>query len=198
MPEDFKAKDPAAVWKNQPGESVPVNLERLLKRRTRELYSATRWEILMSIGAALFFVAVMAWRFASDQGRVPQFGLMAAIAWVLISLYWFRRRIWSKEPAGGAALAATGSEYYRKELERRRDHLRNAWLWHGPLLLACMILIAIVIGNEYPGFRGLQRVLPLIALLAGWTAFGITRRRRQASEIQREIEEIEKLRPAAQ
>ena len=40
-------------------------------------------------------------------------------------------------------VASTGMEYYRRELERRRDHLRNAWVWHGPLLLACFMLIAI-------------------------------------------------------
>ena len=84
-----------------------------------------------------------------------------------------------------------GLAHYRKELERRRDHLRNAWLWHGPLFLACMILITILIGKEYPAFRGLQRVLPLVLLLAAWTGFGLIRRRRQANELQQEIDEID-------
>jgi hypothetical protein len=34
-------------------------------------------------------------------------------------------------------------------------------------------------------------VLPLVVLLAVWTAFGLMRRRRQARELQREIDEIE-------
>lgn len=190
MSEESKAKDLSAAWKNQP-EQIPIKLEGLMNRRTLELHSATRAEILMSIGAALLFVAVMAWRFTSDQGPVPQLGFVAVIAWVLISLYWFRDRIFREGSPPKDARAVTGLEYYRKELERRRDHLRNAWLWHGPLFLACAILVAILIGKEYPAFRGLQRVLPLLLLLAAWTGFGLIRRRRQANELQREIDEIE-------
>jgi hypothetical protein len=192
MSEDSKAKDLAGIWKNQPEEGRPVNLDGLVDRRARELHSATRAEIVMSIGAALFFVAVLAWRFAADQGRVPQIGLAAVVLWVAITLYWFRDRIRRDAPPKDA-LAATGQEYYRKELERRRDHLRNAWLWHGPLLLACLILVAVLMGKPYAAFRGLERVLPLMVVLAVWTGFGLMRRRRQANDLQREIDEIDQV-----
>jgi hypothetical protein len=36
-------------------------------------------------------------------------------------------------------------------------------------------------------------VLPLVVLLAVWTGFGFRRRRRQAKELQRELDEIEPL-----
>jgi len=134
----------------------------------------------MSIGAALFFLVVVPWRLAAEMGRVPMVGLIAAVVWVLISLYWFRDRIWRKEPARDA-LAAPGLEYYRRELERRRDHLRNAWLWHGPLIVACVFFVAIVAGRAYPGIERLSSVLPLVALLVVWTGYGIHRRRRQAA-----------------
>lgn len=187
MPEEPKSKDLGAVWRDQPEEKLPVNVEQLANRRTQELYASTRSEIVMSIGAALFFAAVMAWRFASPEHRLQQLGLLAVIAWVLISLYWFRDLIWSKGPARDA-LAATGLDYYRKELERRRDHLRNAWLWHGPLLLACTIFAATVIGKAVSG--RLRNVLPIFIVLAVWTGFGVRRRRRQANELQREIDDI--------
>ncbi len=106
-----------------------MRLEPLMNRRTRELHASTRSEILMSIGAALFFVAVIAWRFASDHQSFPVIGVGVVVAWIVISLYWFRDRM---GPAPGDAMAATSRDYYRKEMERRRDHLRNAWLWHGP------------------------------------------------------------------
>ena len=189
MSEESNPKDAASVWKGQPEETRPVNLEGLVDRRTREMHSATRAEILMSLGAALFFVAVMAWRFASDRGPVPQLGFTAVIVWVLISLYWFRDRIGRQEPPRNDALAVTSLEHYRKELERRRDHLRNAWIWHGPMLLACVILGAILIGEPYPAYRRLPSVIPLLAALALWTGFGLVRRLRQAREIQREIDE---------
>ena len=186
-----EAKDPGAIWRDQPEEELTVNLEQIVNRRTEELGSSTRSEILMSVGAALLFVAVMAWRFAPIYGRLQEVGFAAVIAWAVVSLYWFRRRIWRRNPARPDALAATCLEYYCKQLVERRDHLRNAWIWHGPLFLACMILIVVVMGRAFPGPERLRSVLPLVVLLAVWTAFGLTRRRRQARELLREIGEIE-------
>lgn len=186
MPEEPDAKDFGAMWRDQPEEKLAVNLEQLANRRTQELYASTRSEIMMSIGSALFFVVVMAWRFGSED-RLQQLGFLAAVVWVLISLYRFRDWIWRRARAQDA-LAMTGLEYYRKELERRRDHLRNAWLWHGPLLLACAIFVATVIDKTAPG--RLRDVVPVFILLAVWTGFGIRRRLRQAKELQREIDDI--------
>jgi len=188
----LETKDPGAIWRDQPEEKLMVNLEQIVNRRTEELSSSTRSEILMSVGAALLFVGVMAWRFAPTYDRLQEVGFAAVIAWAVISLYWFRRRIWRRSLARPDAIAATGLEYYRKELEQRRDHLRNAWLWHGPLFLACMILIVVLIGKAFTGPERLRSVLPLVVLLAVWTAFGLTRRLRQARELQREIDEIER------
>ena len=190
MSDQTKSKDPAAIWKAQPEEKLAVNLEQIMNRRTQELYSGTRSEILMSIGAALLFVAVMVLRLAPVRDRLLEAGLAAVIAWAAISLYRFRHEIWRREPARPDAVAATGLEYYRKELERRRDHLRNAWLWHGPLFLACLILIAILTGKAYLGFDRVRSVAPLVILLAVWTGFGLRRRLRQARELQREIDDM--------
>ena len=189
MPE---AKDPGAIWRDQPEEKLTVNLEQIVNRRTEELGSSTRSEILMSVCAALLFVGVMAWRFAPIHDRLQVVGFAAVIAWVAISLYRFRSRIWRRNPAPPDAIAAPGLEYYRKQLEQRRDHLRNAWLWHGPLFLACLILTAVLLGKAFPGSDRLRSVLPLFVLLAVWTAFGLMRRRRQARELQRETDEFER------
>jgi hypothetical protein len=190
MSDQHTAKDPGAIWRDQPEERRAVNLEQIVKRRTEELGLSTRSEILMSIGAALLFVVVMAWRLAPAHDRLLQIGYAAAIAWVAITLYRFRRRIWRRHAAPADAMAATGVEFYRKELEERRDHLRRAWVWHGPLLLACMVLTVILTGETFSGYQPLQNVLPLVVLLAVWTGFGLMRRRRQAKELQREIDEI--------
>ena len=190
MSEESRPKDLGAVWRGQPEEKRPVGLEQFVSRRTSELYSSTRSEILMSIGAALFFVGVIAWRFWSAHDRLQQLGCVAVIVWVLITLYWFRDLIWREGPVPRDALAATGLEYYRKELERRRDHLRNAWLWHGPLFLACLILVATVIDKAFPGLQRLLNVLPLVVIIAIWTGFDVVRRRRQTKELEREIDQI--------
>ena len=189
MSDGTRAKDVGTIWRNQPEEELAVNLEQIVNRRTEELSSSTRSEIVMSMGAALLFVGVMVWRLAPTYERLQEVGFAAVIAWVVISLYRFRRRMWTRSPSRPDAAAATCLEYYRKELEGRRDHLRNAWLWHGPLFLACATLIAIVIRGK--AFQPFRNVLPLVVLLAFWTGFGMWRRHRQAKELQREIDEIE-------
>ena len=88
-------------------------------------------------------------------------------------------------------MASNGLEYYRGELERRRDHLRNIWIWHGPLLLASFMLIGIVAARAYSGVERLWSVLPLGILLAAWIVFGLVRRLRLAQALQAEIDELD-------
>lgn len=193
MSTDPKAGDPGAVWRSQPAEKQEIDLRHFLNRRTEELYATTRSEIIMSIAAAVFLAAVMAWRFSLAHNRLLQLGFGLIVAWILYSLYWFRQRIWRPVPPQGDAIAASGLEYYRKALERRRDHLRNSWLWNGPLLLACLMLVFTFIGRAFPAYGRPLSVLPLLILLALWTGFGVKRRHDQAREIQQEIDEIRSL-----
>jgi hypothetical protein len=193
MPDESRADDLRAAWREQPEETHPVNLNEFVNRRTHELYGSTRAEILASIGAALFFVAIMAWRLAPPLDRLRQVGFGAVIVWVLVSLWWFRRRLWRREPARPDAAAASGLEYYRKELEARRGHLRNAWIWHGPLVLACLTFVAGTAGKAFPGVGRLLSALPLVLLLVVWIFFGLRRRWGLAQQIQREIDEMDRL-----
>ena len=177
-------QDPGRIWRDQPEEPLPVTFNNVMERRARELSSGTRAEILMSLVAVLLLVAVTAWRLRIGRDGLLEVGLAAAVAWVAVSLYRFRRRIWRRDE-----LAVTGVEHYRAELERRRDHLRNTWIWHGPLFLAAVILMAVFIGRSNVLFRTLRSALPLLVLLAAWTIFSARRRLRQARDLDREIEQ---------
>ncbi len=192
MSDRIPVNDPGAIWRQQPEEKNAVTLEQIVNRRTGQLYASTRSEILMSIAAALLFVAVMAWRLAPFHGRFEEIGFLAVLAWVAISVYRFRDHIWRRDRSRPDTVAVSGLEYYRKELEWRRDHLRSAWIWHGPLLLAGVLLLAVLLAKPSPVFQPMRNVLPLLILLAVWTAYGLRRRYRQAKELQREIDEIRK------
>jgi hypothetical protein len=190
MSEEARANDPGVIWRDQPEEEVSVNVSQIVNRRAEELSASTRAEVLMSIGAAVLFVAVIAWRLPRFNSRLFEVGFGAVAVWVTISLVRFRR--WAgRDRARPDAVASSGLEYYRRELERRRDHLRNAWVWHGPFLLACFMLIAVVAGHAYSGVERLWSVLPLLALLLLWTVFGFVRRLRLAKALQAEIDELE-------
>lgn len=145
----------------------------------------------MSIVAALFFVAVLAWRLPAAGFALQLAGLAAAALWIAITAFRFRKIIWG--PGSPQDTALTGLAYYRRELELRREHLRNAWLWHGPLLIAALLFFANFAGRAFPGMDRFRNAAPLFAILVLWTIIGIRRRFRQAAEIQREIDEIARM-----
>ena len=183
-----------AIWLEQPEEEHPVGIERFANSWAERLRDRTRSEILMSIAAAALFLLLMAWRFVLDQGSLSKLGWAAGasvIVWSIVSLYWFRRRIWIN--ARRQDVAAAGLEYYRTELQQRSAHLRNAWLWHGPLLLACAVPVALLVKGGIAERERLRSTLPLLVVLAVWIAFGIRRRRREAAELDSEIREIDRL-----
>jgi len=194
MPDQLPSGDPRTVWRNQAQEKFEVNMQQFLNRRAQELSSKTRSEIITSLVAVCSFLAVIVWRFSfpTEPGEQMLIGLI--VAWILVSLYMFRDRIRVLVRPPTDAAAATGLDYYRHELERRRDHLGNAWLWHGPMLLACLVLLWTIAGKAWPSPHLLKNTLPFVIFLGVWIALGIYLRRRQRKEIQREIEEVELLR----
>ena len=190
MSEETRAGAPGAAWRGQPKEKNAMNIEQIVGRRTAELHSRTRAETLASIGAAALFAGIAALRLAPLPSGTVGIGLAAILVWAAITLYWFRHRI-GRDGAGRAdAVADPGLDYYRKELEKRRDHLRNTWLWNGPLILACVVLFAVLRGKWFAGWERLPGVAPLLLVLAAWVGYGVWRRRRQAGDLQKEIDEI--------
>jgi hypothetical protein len=189
MSDRARPTDPGAVWRDQPEEAKAVKLEQIVNRRTEGLYASTRSEILMSIGAALLLAGVMAVRFAPYREPLLLPVLAAIVVWVAASLVWFRGRIFHRDPPRPDT-AAPGIEYYRRELERRRDHLRNGWVWNGPLFLACLMLAVTLTGRKFLGFDRFASALPLVAVLVLWTAYSFRRRRLLAKELQREIDDL--------
>jgi hypothetical protein len=188
MSDEPRADDPRAIWREQPKEDTPVIVDHVMNRRTRQLHWSTRSEIVMSIAAAVFFVAVLTWRLPPGGFALQPIGLAAAALWIATTAFRFRRLIWGAGARPDSA--SSGVAYYRRELEIRRDHLRNAWLWHGPVLLSGLLFVGAFAGRAFPGMDRLRHAWPLFAILVLWIALGIWRRFRQAAELQREIDEL--------
>ena len=116
-----------AAWLNQPEEEIPVDIERINRRRTWALFSTTRSEIISSIGAALFFAGMVAWRFAPERDRLVLFGCAGVIVWAAVTVFRFRNSIRRHTPQPDA-LARTGLDHYRVELlSGYRRSTRKAW-----------------------------------------------------------------------
>jgi hypothetical protein len=191
MPDDNTSGRFQAAWQAQPEEKLAVDVQKLIKRRTGELYSRTRVDILLSICAALCLPLMMLARYPALVGLPQQIGFAAVGAWIAVSVYRFRDRIWRSSPEPVDAVAASSVQFYRKELERRRDHLRNAWIWHGPLFLACTVFVATIVGTVFPNVQRMRNALPFVVLLVIWTSINFVMRRRVANAIQAEIDELQ-------
>jgi hypothetical protein len=188
MPESSELAELRAAWRSESERHPTIDVQQLHHRRTRELHARTRAEILTSISAALLFAAFLAWRLLPGQERLVLFGCGAVLLWAVVTVLRFRQQLRRNRTAADA-LARTGLEHYRGELRRRRDHLRGAWIWHGPLGLACLLSAAALSRQMVPG--RFWQALPVLVLLAGWAAFGIRQRLRQAGELQRELDDID-------
>lgn len=159
-----------------------IHLELLIHRRTRDLTTATRNEIWLSVGAAFLFLAIMSWRLP-----LPPLGVAGVVAWGMYTLYRFRAMLVPGRPEQG--MAAPGLEHYRAVLQQRRAHLRNAWLWHGPLALAGLTFLAAVLPMAFPDAQRLRNMAPFGALLVVWIIWGLRLRHAQAAELGKELAE---------
>jgi hypothetical protein len=194
MPEKPSGIDPTLLWKEQPTEHLATFRPDQYARRTLGLYAESRSEILGSLCAAVIFVMVIGGRLASS--RDPRLWTVLAViaAWVLITAWRSRKVILAREERRPAGLAVSGLEYYHGQLLQRRDHLRSAWLWHGPLALACITLFVIVFRFGMITMPRMLGIVPLLIVLVAWVAVRNLRRWRQVREIEQEIREVEEIR----
>lgn len=181
--------DPVRVWRDQPIDELEIRMQPFLTRRADELRSKTRSEILVSILAATFFVAVVLWRFRWATEPLQQAVLVLTVVWIVASLYWFRDRLRQRLPSDPSAKAVSGLDYYRRELQERRDYLRNAWISHGPVLLACFFFLLTILGGS-PSWDRFSKALPFVICLIVWIGAGIYMRSRQATQIEQELIEL--------
>jgi hypothetical protein len=200
MNEQSFSEEPGSLWRDQPlAHGIS---EQALHNRTLKTSSRTRSEILMTLCAALFLLMVMALRFYSISNRLLLLSAVLCAIWIGVTLIRTRGRLFGLQrgnrEAGKAEPWATGVEFYRVELENRRKHLANEWLWHGPLVLACIVLVALIAASMVPlTLSRLLTAFPLLAALLLWTIFSVRQRRRQMAEVQRELDEISSLSASA-
>jgi hypothetical protein len=192
MDNEAPTNDPMNIWQNQPTEPPPMTLEEI-RRKARALQAKSRREFLGNLTASLSLIAFSAWSFATSQDAIQRSGFALAIAWFLIAQYPAHKRLWSSKLAGDAALT-TGVQFYRGELERRRDHFRYNWQWVlGPILLmiGSLLLPALRSVLKNPGLT--RNMVPFVALLAVWIAAFFVIRNRAIREVKQEIDELNAL-----
>jgi hypothetical protein len=141
--------DVKAVWQSQAQEISPMALEKVradaLKFRRRTQIATVREMI-----AAVVVIVIFGLYLRFLPGALIRIGSVVTIVWALFYMWNYRRLITAGPvPADGAQCV----DFYRGQLERRRDVARNSWRWTLAPLAPVMVLFMVGrwIGPTPPG-----------------------------------------------
>ena len=189
MPDSFNCEDPKTIWQNQSAEKSTMTLEQM-RQRARELNVKTRRQLLgtltVPVVIALFYAFAVRQFQSLQEVLHPLFA--CALAWSLVGLYFLNRGKRSRAMPAEAGFSA-GIEFYRSEIERRRDYIRGALVWFlGPVILAIgtfILAMAIVTGK-----KRFSNAMPFMMLVVAWVAICFVIRAREQRNLQREIDKL--------
>lgn len=194
MSDEFPGDKLKAIWHNQQTETSAMTVK-LIQSKARELQSKTRKKLLGTLvgplAAALIYMLGL--KLFPRLASILHPLFLAALVWSLCGLYFLNRAMWSGVMPGDAGLA-TGLDFCREELERRRQLLRRLLVWSlGPLLLSLgtFILALALSGSANKGL--VPSGLPFLGLLVVWIVAYFVLRAKEQRELQREIEELKEL-----
>lgn len=190
MPSDFPMKDPQEIWQNQPTEPLKMSASDL-RRKALDRQSKARSEALSTIIIGIILCFVFAWSFARAHE------MLARLGWGLLSLcgiyaaYHAYKWIWPQSLPEEAPIS-TCLEFYRRELERRRDYPHRWWRSGLPLLLLLgMVMAGVGTGARNAPPHPFLNALPFLLVLAIWAvAFLFMRKKLGRENLQQEIEEL--------
>ena len=188
MPDEFP--DPQTIWQEQPTEATKMSLEEI-RRKAHQFHTKGRLKALTAIAIGIALCGVFAATSAKPQYLVLRIGWGILSLWALYGAYQAYKWIWPSGLAADATLS-TSLEFYRRELERRRDYLRYIWrrsgLWGCFTGLALVILPGLIASLRAP--RLLVNAVPFFVLLTAWFVVFSSIRKRDQQNLQREIDEL--------
>jgi hypothetical protein len=193
MPDEFPHEDPKQIWQNQPTEAMQMSLEEI-RRKAHQFHNKARLKALTAIVIGIALCGVFAGTSAKAQYMLLRIGWGVLSLWGIYGAYQAYKWIWPSGLAEDATLG-TSLDFYRRELERRRDYGRHIWrrsgLWLCFVGLAFVVLPALIAALKAP--RLLLNAIPFFVLLAGWFVVFFTIRKRERTNLQREIDALNAL-----
>jgi hypothetical protein len=190
MPSDFPIEDPQKIWQSQPTEPLKMSATEL-RYRALQRQSKARLEARASAIIGLVLSVFFAWTFTIAHTMLARMGWGLLSAWGIYAAYHAYKWVWPQTLAQDAP-TSTCLEFYRRELERRRDYVRRRW-WRSGLPFSLLGVAMVIVGtgaqNAQP--HPLLKALPFFLLLATWAvAFFFMRKKLGRENIQQEIEEL--------
>ncbi len=191
MPDEFP--DPQKIWQEQPTEATKMSLEEI-RRKAHQFHTRSKLKVLAAIVLGIVLCGVFAAVSAKAQYLVLRIGWGILSLWGVYGAWMAYKWVWPSNLAEDAALG-TSLEFYRNELERRRDYTRH--IWRNSALWLCFVglafLVLPVLGMALKNPRLLLNAIPFFVLLAAWFVAFVFLRRRDRQWLQREIDELRAL-----
>jgi hypothetical membrane protein len=190
MPSDFPMKDPQEIWQNQPTEPLKMSASDL-RRKALVRQSKARLEALSTIILGIILCVVFGWSFARAHEMLARMGWGLLSLCMIYAAYHAYKWIWPQSLPEEAPIS-TCLEFYRRELERRRDYLHRWWRSGLPLfLLLGMVMAGVGTGARNAPPHPLLNALPFFLILTIWAvAFLLMRKKLGRENLQQEIEEL--------
>ena len=138
------------LWQCQPVEGIKMSVQEL-RKRSGKFERRILWRNLREYAGALFAIVMFTYFFVQRHDllyRIAFALFIASMFWIAVQLY--RRASAKRMPTGMDASASL--QFYRAELEKQRDVVRNVWPWYlAPLVPGFVALtIADVVSLPYP------------------------------------------------
>jgi hypothetical protein len=190
MPNESPRNDPQNVWQNQPTEEFNVSAD-LLRDKANRLYAKGRFMALFGLCTGLICGALFAVVALGAHDALARGGWGLISVWAFYLAYQSYHRDRPSELEAGAPAGAS-LEFYRTELEKRRDLLRHFWRRSG--LALCFLGLALVVGPAlvlaFKTPRLLVNAIPFFVLLIGWGVAVLVMNRQERANLDRDIEEL--------
>jgi hypothetical protein len=133
--------DLKTIWKSQETEDAPMSLEDI-RAQAGKLHSRVRRRNITELAASAVAVAVFGFYIWFFPDPVMRAGSVLVILGTLYVCWQLLVRGRTNALPGDEA-AASWSEYYRRELVRQRDALKDVWKWYlGPLVPGLAVFLA--------------------------------------------------------
>jgi hypothetical protein len=163
MTNESSPSDTRSVWQNQKTEGIRMSIQEV-RRKAEKFERKLFWENALNyfvglIGAAFITYCLVSHRYPKDV--LFRLGLGLIVAAVFYILWQIHKRSPSRRMPKEMGIVSC-LEYYRKELEGRRDHHRRFWKDIGPAIPGVVIL-----------WVAMARIHPSHLRPPGWVLTGV-------------------------
>ena len=181
------------VWQNQPTEGIRMSVDEI-RRRAGKFERKIYWRNAREYAAALAVVIFFGFELSRGPDLLTGAGFALMIAGMLYLVAQLYRRT-SPRSLPAEMRAASGVDFYRRELERQRDALRSVWRWYlGPLVPGVVVTMVAMARNNPHHIQHDRWFLAAYGVLVALAfAYGGRLNTKAARRLQRQIDQLDAL-----